>query len=459
MDSELLSLIMFGGTILALLLGFPVAMTLGGSALIFAYIGDGFGLFNSGMLNVFPLRILGIMKNEPLIAVPLFVFMGVMLEKSNIAGDLLHSMGSLFGNLRGGLGISVLLVGALMAASTGIVGATVVTMGLMSMPVMLRAGYSPKLASGLICASGTLGQIIPPSIVLIILGDILQGANEPAAFKKGILVPEPITAIDLFAGALLPGLIMVVLYILLQIFLAIRFPKSCPAITQIDHIVEGKQAKSIYSVIIPPLILIILVLGSILAGIATPTESAAVGAVGAVLLAVRRGSLSYTNLMLVSRETVKITSMIFMILIGASLFSLVFRGFGGDQLIEQFLANLPGGEVGAFVTVMLVMFLMGFFLDFIEIIFIMVPLVGPPLIGMGFDPIWLGIMIAVNLQTSFLTPPFGFSLFYLRGVAPPEVRTNDIYLGVLPFIGLQLFALLIFWTFPNIISWLPELLF
>ena len=459
MDYELLSLIMFGGTILALLLGFPVAMTLGGSALIFAYIGDGFGLFNSGMLNVFPLRILGIMKNEPLIAVPLFVFMGVMLEKSNIAGDLLHSMGSLFGNLRGGLGISVLLVGALMAASTGIVGATVVTMGLMSMPVMLRAGYSPKLASGLICASGTLGQIIPPSIVLIILGDILQGANEQAAFKKGILVPEPITAIDLFAGALLPGLIMVVLYILLQIFLAIRFPKSCPAITQIDHITEEKQAKSIYSVIIPPLILIILVLGSILAGIATPTESAAVGAVGAVLLAVRRGSLSYTNLMLVSRETVKITSMIFMILIGASLFSLVFRGFGGDQLIEQFLANLPGGEVGAFVTVMLVMFLMGFFLDFIEIIFIMVPLVGPPLIGMGFDPIWLGIMIAVNLQTSFLTPPFGFSLFYLRGVAPPEVRTNDIYLGVLPFIGLQLFALLIFWTFPNIISWLPELLF
>ena len=382
-----------------------------------------------------------------------------MLEKSNIAGDLLHSMGSLFGNLRGGLGISVLLVGALMAASTGIVGATVVTMGLMSMPVMLRAGYSPKLASGLICASGTLGQIIPPSIVLIILGDILQGANEQAAFKKGILVPEPITAIDLFAGALLPGLIMVVLYILLQIFLAIRFPKSCPAITQIDHIVEGKQAKSIYSVIIPPLILIILVLGSILAGIATPTESAAVGAVGAVLLAVRRGSFSYTNLMLVSRETVKITSMIFMILIGASLFSLVFRGFGGDQLIENFLSNLPGGEVGAFVTVMIVMFLMGFFLDFIEIIFIMVPLVGPPLIGMGFDPIWLGIMIAVNLQTSFLTPPFGFSLFYLRGVAPPEVRTNDIYLGVLPFIGLQLFALLIFWTFPNIISWLPELLF
>ena len=459
MDSELLSLIMFGGTILALLMGFPVAMTLGGSALIFAYIGDGFGLFNLGMLNVFPLRILGIMKNEPLIAVPLFVFMGVMLEKSNIAGDLLHSMGSLFGKLRGGLGISVLLVGALMAASTGIVGATVVTMGLMSMPVMLRAGYSPKLASGLICASGTLGQIIPPSIVLIILGDILQGANEQAAFKQGILVPEPITAIDLFAGALLPGLIMVLLYILLQVLLAILVPKSCPAIIQSYDFEDSNKVKSIFSVIAPPLILIILVLGSILAGIATPTESAAVGAVGAILLAVRRGSLSYSNLMLVSRETVKITSMIFMILIGASLFSLVFRGFGGDQLIEHFLSNLPGGEVSAFVTVMVVMFFMGFFLDFIEIIFIMVPLVGPPLIGMGFDPIWLGIMIAVNLQTSFLTPPFGFSLFYLRGVAPPEVRTNDIYIGVLPFIGLQLLALLIFWKFPYIISWLPNLLF
>ena len=460
MESETFALAMFFGTIIALLIGFPVALTLGGSALLFAYIGDWYGLFNSGMLNVFPLRILGIMKNEPLIAIPLFVFMGVMLEKSNIAGDLLHAMGRLFGNLRGGLGISVLLVGALMAASTGIVGATVVTMGLMSMPVMLRAGYSPKLSSGLICASGTLGQIIPPSIVLIILGDILQGANEQAAMSRGQLVPEPITAIDLFAGAVIPGLILVSLYILFQVLLAIFYPETCPAVKKnlyrSDNYNEGP---SIFLVIAPPLILIVLVLGSILAGIATPTESAAVGAVGATLLAIIKRQFSYKTLFLVARNSIKITSMVFLILIGASLFSLVFRGFGGDKIIEEFLANLPGGEIGAFFIVMLAMFVMGFFLDFLEIIFIMVPLVGPPLISMGFDPIWLGIMISVNLQTSFLTPPFGFSLFYLRGVAPPEVSTKDIYLGVLPFIGLQIIALLLFWIYPQIILWLPKLIF
>ena len=460
MESETFALAMFFGTIIALLIGFPVALTLGGSALLFAYIGDWYGLFNSGMLNVFPLRILGIMKNEPLIAIPLFVFMGVMLEKSNIAGDLLHAMGRLFGNLRGGLGISVLLVGALMAASTGIVGATVVTMGLMSMPVMLRAGYSPKLSSGLICASGTLGQIIPPSIVLIVLGDILQGANEQAAMSRGQLVPEPITAIDLFAGAVIPGLILVSLYILFQVLLAIFYPETCPAVKKnlyrSDNYNEGP---SIFLVIAPPLILIVLVLGSILAGIATPTESAAVGAIGATLLAIIKRQFSYKTLFLVARNSIKITSMVFLILIGASLFSLVFRGFGGDKIIEEFLANLPGGEIGAFFIVMLAMFVMGFFLDFLEIIFIMVPLVGPPLISMGFDPIWLGIMISVNLQTSFLTPPFGFSLFYLRGVAPPEVSTKDIYLGVLPFIGLQIIALLLFWIYPQIILWLPKLIF
>ena len=460
MESETFALAMFFGTIIALLIGFPVALTLGGSALLFAYIGDWYGLFNLGMLNVFPLRILGIMKNEPLIAIPLFVFMGVMLEKSNIAGDLLHAMGRLFGTLRGGLGISVLLVGALMAASTGIVGATVVTMGLMSMPVMLRAGYSPKLSSGLICASGTLGQIIPPSIVLIVLGDILQGANEQAAMSRGQLVPEPITAIDLFAGAVIPGLILVSLYILFQVLLAIFYPETCPAVKKnlyrSDNYNEGP---SIFLVIAPPLILIVLVLGSILAGIATPTESAAVGAIGATLLAIIKRQFSYKTLFLVARNSIKITSMVFLILIGASLFSLVFRGFGGDKIIEEFLANLPGGEIGAFFIVMLAMFVMGFFLDFLEIIFIMVPLVGPPLISMGFDPIWLGIMISVNLQTSFLTPPFGFSLFYLRGVAPPEVSTKDIYLGVLPFIGLQIIALLLFWIYPQIILWLPELIF
>ena len=460
MESETFALAMFFGTIIALLIGFPVALTLGGSALLFAYIGDWYGLFNSGMLNVFPLRILGIMKNEPLIAIPLFVFMGVMLEKSNIAGDLLHAMGRLFGNLRGGLGISVLLVGALMAASTGIVGATVVTMGLMSMPVMLRAGYSPKLSSGLICASGTLGQIIPPSIVLIVLGDILQGANEQAAMSRGQLVPEPITAIDLFAGAVIPGLILVSLYILFQVLLAIFYPETCPAVKKnLNRLDNYNEGPSIFLVIAPPLILIVLVLGSILAGIATPTESAAVGAIGATLLAIIKRQFSYKTLFLVARNSIKITSMVFLILIGASLFSLVFRGFGGDKIIEEFLANLPGGEIGAFFIVMLAMFVMGFFLDFLEIIFIMVPLVGPPLISMGFDPIWLGIMISVNLQTSFLTPPFGFSLFYLRGVAPPEVSTKDIYLGVLPFIGLQIIALLLFWIYPQIILWLPNLIF
>ena len=459
-EAETFALVMFFGTIISLLMGFPVALTLGGSALFFAYLGDWFGVFNSGMLNVFPLRILGIMKNEPLIAIPLFVFMGVMLEKSNIAGDLLNAMGRLFGNLRGGLGISVLLVGALMAASTGIVGATVVTMGLMSMPVMLKAGYSPKLSSGLICASGTLGQIIPPSIVLIVLGDILQGANEQAAMSRGQLVPEPITAIDLFAGALIPGLILVSLYILMQIILAIFYPETCPAIKNDPEGLDGSMANpSNFSVIAPPLVLIVLVLGSILAGIATPTESAAVGAVGATLLAIIRRQFSYEILFLVARNSVKITSMVFLILIGASLFSLVFRGFGGDKIIEEFLGSLPGGKVGAFFIVMLAMFLMGFFLDFLEIIFIMVPLVGPPLISMGFDPVWLGIMISVNLQTSFLTPPFGFSLFYLRGVAPPEIETKDIYLGVLPFIGLQIVALVLFWIFPQTILWLPDLIF
>jgi tripartite ATP-independent transporter DctM subunit len=347
-----------------------------------------------------------------------------------------------------------------MAASTGIVGATVVTMGLMSMPVMLKAGYSPKLSSGLICASGTLGQIIPPSIVLIILGDILQGANEQAAMSRGQLVPEPITAIDLFAGAVIPGLILVSLYILFQVLLAIFYPETCPAVkNNLDRSDNHTEGPSIFLVIVPPLILIILVLGSILAGIATPTESAAVGAVGATVLALIKRQFSYKTLFLVARNSIKITSMVFLILIGASLFSLVFRGFGGDKIIEEFLANLPGGEMGAFFIVMLTMFVMGFFLDFLEIIFIMVPLVGPPLISMGFDPVWLGIMISVNLQTSFLTPPFGFSLFYLRGVAPPEISTKDIYLGVLPFIGLQIIALLLFWIYPQTILWLPKLIF
>jgi tripartite ATP-independent transporter DctM subunit len=384
--------------------------------------------------------------------------MGVMLEKSNLAGELLEAMGSLFGALRGGLGISVLIVGAMLAASTGIVGATVVTMGLMSMPVMLRAGYDPRLASGLICSSGTLGQIIPPSIVLVLLGDILQGANEQAAEMKGILVPVPVTAIDLFAGALIPGLILVSLYVLWQIFLAIFKPNTCPAIQTLGEL-KKPSITYLLKTIFPPLFLIIIVLGSILAGIATPTESAAVGAIGASTLAWQRGVLTLSILKKVSQETTKISSMVFVILIGASMFSLVFRGFGGDTVIEEFLKNLPGGAFSAMLLVMVVLFFLGFFLDFIEIIFVVVPIVGPILIALGFDPLWLGVMIAVNLQTSFLTPPFGFALFYLRGVAPNEVKTSQIYQGVMPFIVIQLIGLSLFWIFPDIVTWLPKLIF
>lgn len=458
MTPEFLSFLMFGATIIALILGFPVALTLGGSALIFAFIGEYLEIFNMGMLNIYPLRIFGVMKNEPLVAVPLFIFMGVMLEKSNLAGELLEAMGRMFGRIRGGLGISVLLVGAMLAASTGIVGATVVTMGLMSMPVMLRSGYDPKLASGLICSSGTLGQIIPPSIVLVLLGDILQGANEQAAEMKGILVPVPVTAIDLFAGALIPGFLLVSLYLAWQVFLAIFRPDSCPALTLAEDEIDPSVMQLIKA-IIPPLLLIIVVLGSILAGIATPTESAAVGAIGASFLAWQRGSFNVDILRSVSRETTKISSMVFVILIGASMFSLVFRGFGGDVVVEEFLKELPGGRFAAMLLVMVIMFFLGFFLDFIEIIFVVVPIVGPVLISMGYDPLWLGVMIGVNLQTSFLTPPFGFALFYLRGVAPPEVRTSDIYRGVVPFIGIQLVGLALFWAFPEIVTWLPSLIF
>ena len=458
MSPEFLALIMFLVTIAALILGFPVALTLGGSALIFAFIGDSLELFNTGMLMVYPLRIFGVMKNEPLVAVPLFIFMGVMLEKSNLAGELLEAMGRMFGQLNGGLGISVLLVGAMLAASTGIVGATVVTMGLMSMPVMLRAGYSPSLASGLICSSGTLGQIIPPSIVLVLLGDILQGANEQAAELKGELVPVPVTAIDLFAGALIPGFILVGMYIAWQVFMAFFKPESCPPMSASDD-GEKPDYRLLLRAVLPPLALIIIVLGSILAGIATPTESAAVGAVGASFLAWTRGSFNLDIIRAVSRETTKISSMVFIILIGASMFSLVFRGFGGDTVIEEFLTKLPGGRFSALLLVMVIMFFLGFFLDFIEIIFVVVPIVGPVLISMGYDPLWLGVMIGVNLQTSFLTPPFGFALFYLRGVAPPEVRTSQIYAGVLPFIGIQVAALALFWAVPSIVTWLPGIIF
>jgi len=457
MTPEILAFVMFGVTIFVLLLGFPVALSLAGVAIIFAFIGDQMDLFHFAFLNLSPTRIFSLMKNEPLVAVPLFVYMGVILQRSDIAGNLLESMGQLFGKIRGGLGYSVIIVGALLAASTGIVGATVVTMGLMSLPVMLKAGYNPKVAGGIICASGTLGQIIPPSIVLVLLANILQGVNEEAAALTGNLAPEPVTAIDLFAGALFPGLLLVGLYLLWIFILTIIRPKDVPSIK--DESVNAPSVGQLVGAVAPPLILIVLVLGSILAGIATPTESAAVGAVGAAVLAWRAKRFNFTLFKEVGIETVKVSSMVFLIIIGAGLFSTVFKGFGGDDVIAEFLRHLPGGAFSALLLVMLLMFFLGFFLDFIEIIYVVVPIVGPILIALGYDPLWLGIMFAINLQTSFLTPPFGFALFYLRGVAPASFKTRDLYAGVMPFILIQIIALAILWIFPSVVTWLPNTLF
>ena len=456
MSPEVLGIIMFLTVLGVLLLGFPVALTLAGTALLFALMGDAVGLFPLALLGAYPLRIFGIMTNDTLVAVPLFIFMGVMLERSNVAAALLETMALIFGQLRGGLGISVIIVGMLLAASTGIVGATVVTMGLLSLPPMLRHGYDPKLASGLVCASGTLGQIIPPSIVLVLLAEILQGANEEAAQLRGDLAPEPVSTIDLFAGALFPGLLLVALYIAWQIIMAVWRPSTCPSVGGTE---ESGLSRRVAFVVVPPLLLIIIVLGSIMVGAATPTESAAVGAIGAALLALRNKRLSLAVVREVAQETTKITSMVFLILVGASMFSLVFRGFGGDDLIEGLLGELPGGLFVAMVVVMAAIFLLGFFLDFIEIIFVVVPIVGPSLIALGIDPLVLGIMIGINLQTSFLTPPFGFALFYLRGAAPDEIKTIDIYRGVIPFVVIQLLAICILALFPMIATWLPRALF
>ncbi len=454
---EILAIVMFLTTLGLLLFGFPVAFTLAGSALLFGFLGDALEVFNFRMMGFFPQRIFGTMINEPLVAVPLFIFMGIMLEKTKIAAGLLQSIGELFGSTKGGLGIGVVIVGMLLAASTGIVGATVVTMGMLSLPSMIKAGYDQKIATGTICAAGTLGQIIPPSIVLVLLATILQGANEEAAMLKGDLAPDPVTAIDLFAGALLPGLMLVVMFIIFIYFYARIFPNSCPPIQTIKS--RSEIYKEAFKSIFPPLILIVLVLGSILMGVATPTESASVGAVGAAIIAFTKGELTFQNLKEVSLNTVKLSSFVFVILIGASMFSLVFRGFNGDAMIEHFLGSLPGGLFTALLIVMVAIFFLGFFLDYIEIIFVIVPLVGPILIANGADPLWLGILISLNLQTSFLTPPFGFSLFFLRGVAPNEIQTRNMYKGVMPFIGIQVLAIIIVALFPSIATWLPNLMF
>lgn len=445
---------LFLAVFLVLILGYPVALSLAGTALIAAGIGVLTGTFDPAFLHAMPNRLFGIVSNQTLIAVPLFVLMGVTLEKTKIAEQLLDAMSRAFGRFPGGLGLSVTIVGMLMAASTGIVGATVVTMGLMSLPAMLKARYNVPLATGTICATGTLGQIIPPSIALVLLGDVLSNAYQQAQLSMGIFNPKTVSVGDLFAGAIIPGLILVVFYIVFIVITAITNPEKAPPIEA-----EKITAAEILSSIFPPLLLIVAVLGSILSGIATPTEAAGVGAMGALLLAGFRRELGMQQLREIAVSTTKTTSMVFFILIGASLFALVFRGYGGDELVTEWFELLPGGVIGATFIVMVIIFLLGFILDFIEITFVVVPIVGPALMAMGVDPIWLGIMIAINLQTSFLTPPFGFALFYLRGVAPPEVGTRDIYRGVIPFIVIQLAMLVILAFLPELATWLPEMLY
>jgi tripartite ATP-independent transporter DctM subunit len=511
---------------IVILAGYPVAFSLAGTALLFAAIGLAFGAFDIGYIKPLPQRIFGAVTNTTLIAIPMFVLMGVILEKAKIAEELLEEMAKLFGTLRGGLGLSVTIVGALLAASTGIVGATVVTMGLLSLPTMLKRGYDPAFASGSIAAAGTLGQIIPPSIVLILLGDVISNAYQKAQLELGAFAPRTISVGDLFAGALLPGLMLVGLYLVYQALVATFEGKKAPAIPAAELGSRAEVWRGALKVLPAPLTLIVAVLGSILAGVATPTEAASVGAIGALLIAGARlsggkGVLSAKAIVYVSAlalialfaltsttdlrlgrteatdferaathfafalcalvplgvlasggalmrekalrpiadQTARITTMVFTILIGAAMFSLVFRGLGGEETVHRALDALPGGVVGAMIGVMIVMFILGFFLDFIEITLVVVPLVAPALLKMGFDPVWLGVMMAVNLQTSFLTPPFGFALFYLRGVAPRDVRTLDIYRGVVPFICIQLIALVILALIPSLATWLPALLY
>ncbi|MFN3236135.1 MAG: TRAP transporter large permease subunit [Pseudomonadales bacterium] len=452
--AEYASVLMFLAVFALLLAGYPVAITLGGTALVAAGIGILTGVFDAAFLMATPNRLFGIMGNQTLIAVPLFVLMGVILEKSKIAERLLTAMSGLFGQFPGGLGIAVTLVGMLMAASTGIVGATVVTMGLMSLPSMLKANYNPSLATGTICATGTLGQIIPPSIALVLLGDVLSNAYQQAQLNQGIFNPKTVSVGDLFAGAIIPGLILVLLYLTYIITIAILKPEDAPP-AELEDKVSGKE---LAVSVLPPVLLIVAVLGSILTGVATPTEAAAVGAIGALIIAAITRTLSFAQLYESCESTLRTTAMVFLILVGASIFSLVFRGFGGEELVKH-LFNQLGGPTEAMLVVMLVIFLLGFILDFIEITFVVVPIVGPVLLAMGLDPIWLGVMIAINLQTSFLTPPFGFALFYLRGVVPDGVTTMQIYRGVVPFIILQLLMLGILALEPRLATWLPGILF
>ena len=450
---EFIPLLMFGVICLVLLAGFPVAFSLAGTALIFAGVGILTGTFESAFLGAIPNRLYGDMINMTLVAVPLFVFMGVLLEKSNLAQDLLSNMSEVIGGFRGSLAIAVIFVGALIAASTGIVGATVIAMGLISLPIMLSKQYDPSLSAGTICATGTLGQIIPPSIALVILGDVLSAAYQQSQLSIGNFSARTVSVGDLFMGALIPGIILVFCYALYVIVRAYLSPQMAPS--EDTKIIEGRW-KIMLTSLLPPFVLITSVLGSILLCIATPTEAAGVGALGAIFLALSKSSLNRKNISEAVETTTEITAMVFMILLGSSIFSLVFRGFGGDDLITGIFTELPGGAFGAVLVVMIIIFLLGFILDFIQITLVVVPIVGPALLMLGVDPIWLGIMIAINLQTSFLTPPFGFALFYLRGVAPDNLATRDIYRGVVPFICIQIGLLIALAIFPQLVTALPQ---
>ena len=508
---------MFGALIGGILIGYPVSFTLAGVATAFAFIGFALGDFDLSLLGAFSQRVFGIMTNNVLIAIPLFVFMGVVLEKSRIAEQLLETMARLFGGVRGGLGISVVLVGALLAASTGIVGATVVAMGMIALPTMLRNRYDPALSCGIVCTAGTLGQIIPPSTLLIILADVMSNSFQQAQFAAGKFTVETISVGQLFAAAFVPGLLLVAIYITYLLIRAWLSPNAAPAIATLE---DRPKMREVMAAIVPPVLLIFAVLGSILGGIATPSEAASVGAIGAALMAgVRLGVPSrlvlsggaalgftallsglfpvrlqrsdvaladwllsgiYTLLLIIGfvaivtclvrlhrrdtlgqvlTSTMSVTAMIFATILTASMFSLVFVGLGGEERIESILQAMPGGPLGALIFSMLVIFVLGFFLDFVEITVIVLPLMVPALIIMGHDPMWLAILIAINLQTSFLTPPFGFSLFYLRGAAPAEISTGQIYRGVIPFIGLQALGISLIWLLPELATWLPELLY
>ena len=454
---EWLSLLLFISIIAILLLGVPVSLALAGTSLIFAVIGIFLGEFEASFLTGLPNRIYGIMTNSTLLAIPLFVFMGITLEKSKIAENLLENLSVLFSGVRGGLAIAVTLIGMLLAASTGIVGATVVTMGLLALPTMQKNNYSTELSTGIICASGTLGQIIPPSIVLVMLGDVISSSYQYSQMNLGNYSPRTVSVGDLFAGALLPGVILVLFYISYILLISFIDPKSAPKNKESN--IGPENPKKIISSLLPPIGLMVVVLGSILLGVATPTEAAGIGAFGALVISYTRKALNKNIILEISNSTLKITGMVFFILISASVFSLVFRGFSGDDLVHNFLTELPGDKVSAMIITMIVIFILGFILDFIEITFVVIPIVAPILLGMGFDPVWLGIMIAINLQTSFLTPPFGFALFYLRGVAPDTVKTQQIYKGIVPFVLIQIIMLVILSIYPEIITFLPDYIY